>query len=147
SLPRRDAAFVARIQYQAKCGKNSRYCGPATAQIRPLRPISNLGELALAAPSCRTIPATGVCISSAAQHASPVASREKSEGGTITTEIPARLDRLPWSRFHLLVMVALGVTWILDGLEVTIIGAIAPVLQNTQTLGLSAGEIGAAGSS
>jgi MFS family permease len=43
-------------------------------------------------------------------------------------------------------MVALGVTWILDGLEVTIIGAIAPVLQNTQTLGLSAGEIGAAGS-
>src|SRR5262249_39686326 len=39
-----------------------------------------------------------------------------------------------------------GVTWILDGLEVTIIGAIAPVLQDTQTLGLSAGEIGAAGS-
>src|SRR6266403_2217875 len=49
-------------------------------------------------------------------------------------------------RFHLLVMVALGITWILDGLEVTIVGAIAPVLQNGQTLGLSAGQIGAAGS-
>jgi hypothetical protein len=85
-------------------------------------------------------------MSSAAQYASRLGPRESAEGGTITTDIPARLDRLPWSRFHLLVMVALGVTWILDGLEVTIIGAIAPVLQNTQTLGLSAGEIGAAGS-
>jgi MFS family permease len=85
-------------------------------------------------------------MSSAAQYASRLGPRESAEGGTITTDIPARLDRLPWSRFHLLVMVALGVTWILDGLEVTIIGAIAPVLQNMQTLGLSAGEIGAAGS-
>src|SRR6476661_950380 len=66
---------------------------------------------------------------------------------TITTDIPARLDRLPWSRFHLLVVVALGVTWILDGLEVTIVGSIGPVLQNSQTLGLSAQEIGSAGSS
>src|SRR3954447_12619733 len=110
------------------------------------RQISNRAELALAAPSCRTICATGICMSSAAQYASPLASRQRVEAGAITTDIPARLDRLPWSRFHLLVMVALGVTWILDGLEVTIIGAIAPVLQNTQTLGLSAGEIGAAGS-
>jgi MFS family permease len=85
-------------------------------------------------------------MSSAAQYASPLASRQRVEAGAITTDIPARLDRLPWSRFHVLVMVALGVTWILDGLEVTVIGAIAPVLQNTQTLGLSAGEIGAAGS-
>ena len=65
---------------------------------------------------------------------------------SITTDIPARLDRLPWSRFHLLVVVALGVTWILDGLEVTIVGSIGPVLQNSQTLGLSAKEIGSAGS-
>jgi hypothetical protein len=56
----------------------------------------------------------------------------------ITTDIPARLDRLPWSRFHLFVVVALGVTWILDGLEVTIVGSTGPVLQNSQTLGLSA---------
>ena len=65
---------------------------------------------------------------------------------SITTDIPARLDRLPLSRFHLLVVVALGVTWILDGLEVTIVGSIGPVLQNSQTLGLSAQEIGSAGS-
>ena len=65
---------------------------------------------------------------------------------SITTDIPARLDRLPWSGFHLLVVVALGVTWILDGLEVTIVGSIGPVLQNSQTLGLSAQEIGSAGS-
>jgi len=65
---------------------------------------------------------------------------------SITTDIPARLDRLPWSRFHLLVVVALGVTWILDGLEVTIVGSIGPVLQNSRTLGLSAQEIGSAGS-
>jgi MFS family permease len=65
---------------------------------------------------------------------------------SITTNIPARLDRLPWSRFHLLVVVALGVTWILDGLEVTIVGSIGPVLQNSRTLGLSAQEIGSAGS-
>src|ERR1700694_3119778 len=62
------------------------------------------------------------------------------------TDIPARLDRLPWSRFHVLVGIALGITWILDGLEVTIVGAIGPVLQNPPTLGLSAGEIGGAGS-
>jgi MFS family permease len=60
----------------------------------------------------------------------------------ITTDIPARLDRLPWSRFHMLIVFALGVTWILDGLEVTIVGAIGPVLQETGTLGLTAQEIG-----
>src|SRR5437764_11528752 len=64
----------------------------------------------------------------------------------LTTDIPARLDRLPWSRFHLLVVVALGITWILDGLEVTIVGAIGPVLQSPLTLGLTAGEVGAAAS-
>ena len=46
-----------------------------------------------------------------------------------TTDIPARLDRLPWGRFHTLVVVALGITWILDGLEVTLAGAIAPAAQ------------------
>ncbi len=65
-----------------------------------------------------------------------------SAGAAIQTDIPARLDRLPWSRFHMLVVVALGVTWILDGLEVTIVGSLGPVLQDKRTLGLSAGEIG-----
>ncbi len=55
----------------------------------------------------------------------------------IQTDIPARLDRLPWSRFHLLVVIALGVTWILDGLEVTIVGSLGPVLQDHRTLGLT----------
>jgi MFS family permease len=61
----------------------------------------------------------------------------------ITTDIPARLDRLPWSRFHVLVVVALGVTWILDGLEVTIVGSIGPILKDHRTLGLTDQEIGA----
>ena len=47
------------------------------------------------------------------------------ELGTIETQIPARLDRLPWSRFHWLIVIGLGTVWILDGLEVTIVGAIA----------------------
>ena len=41
------------------------------------------------------------------------------------TDVPARLDRLPWGRFHTLVVAALGITWILDGLEVTLAGAVA----------------------
>src|SRR5882672_10770816 len=41
------------------------------------------------------------------------------------TDVPARLDRLPWSAFHRLVVVALGITWILDGLEVTLAGSVA----------------------
>jgi MFS family permease len=62
---------------------------------------------------------------------------------TIETHIPARLDRLPWSRFHWLIVVALGVTWSLDGLEVTLKGAVSGVLQEPGTLHLTAAEIGA----
>src|SRR5213593_3199095 len=61
------------------------------------------------------------------------------------TDIPARLDRLPWSRFHWLVVVALGITWALDGLEVTIVGALGGVLEERGTLGLSATQVGLAG--
>ncbi len=68
------------------------------------------------------------------------------EGAKISTLIPARLDRLPWSRFHLLIVFGLGITWILDGLEVTIVGAIAPVLRDRETLGLSSAQIGSAAS-
>ncbi|MBV9736343.1 MAG: MFS transporter [Acidisphaera sp.] len=64
----------------------------------------------------------------------------------ITTDIPARLDRLPWCRFHVLVVVALGITWVLDGLEVTIVGSIGPILQDHRTLGLSTPDIGAVAS-
>ncbi len=82
--------------------------------------------------------------SSAFRHAPPLP--ETAPRIVTSTDIPARLDRLPWSRFHMLIIVALGVTWILDGLEVTIVGAIGPVLQSLQTLGLKAEEVGAAGS-
>ncbi len=65
-------------------------------------------------------------------------------GGWIETRIPHRLDRLPWSRWHWLVVSALGVTWILDGLEVTLGGAVAGVLRQSDTLALSDSEIGLA---
>jgi MFS family permease len=54
-----------------------------------------------------------------------MASEAQAEGRIIETRIPARLDRLPWSRWHWMVLVGLGTVWILDGLEVTIVGAIA----------------------
>jgi MFS family permease len=64
----------------------------------------------------------------------------------ITSNIPARLDRLPWSRWHWRVVTALGIAWVLDGLEVTLVGSLGVVLQRPDTLSLSAGEIGASGS-
>jgi MFS family permease len=64
----------------------------------------------------------------------------------VKTDIPARLDRLPWSRFHLFIVIGLGVTWILDGLEVTIVGALGPALQNPLTLHLSSANLGAVAS-
>src|SRR4051794_31139657 len=63
-------------------------------------------------------------------------------GAIITTDIPARLDRLRWGRFHTLVVVALGITWILDGLEVTLAGAIAPALKESPRLHFSNAEVG-----
>jgi MFS family permease len=60
----------------------------------------------------------------------------------IETDIPARLDRLPWSRFHTLVVVALGITWILDGLEVTLAGSISGALQQSPVLHFSEVEVG-----
>ena len=62
----------------------------------------------------------------------------------LETAIPARLDRLPWSPWHWRVVIALGVSWLLDGLEVTVVGSLGPALQRPDTLGLTAGEIGCA---
>ncbi len=65
--------------------------------------------------------------------------------GTITTDIPARLDRLPWSRWHWLVVIGLGTVWVLDGLEVTIVGAIAGRLtENGSGIRISESQIGVA---
>jgi MFS family permease len=66
-------------------------------------------------------------------------------GTRFSSDVPARLDRLPWSAWHLRVVVALGVTWMLDGLEVTLVGAIGPVLAEPGTLRLTDSEVGALG--
>jgi len=62
------------------------------------------------------------------------------------TDVPARLDRLPWSGFHRLVVTALGITWILDGLEVTLAGSVAAALQTSPRLHLTAEQVGLTGS-
>jgi MFS family permease len=64
----------------------------------------------------------------------------------VSTDIPARLDRLPWGRFHWLVVVALGITWILDGLEVTLSGSVAGALRESPVLRFSASDVGLANS-
>jgi MFS family permease len=61
---------------------------------------------------------------------------------SLVTNIPQRLDRLPWSGWHRLIVVALGITWILDGLEVTIVGALAPILTLPTTLHLTESQVG-----
>ena len=64
----------------------------------------------------------------------------------IETDIPARMDRLPWARWHWLIVVGLGTVWILDGLEVTIVGAMSEALKPADTgLGLTSADVGMAG--
>ena len=71
---------------------------------------------------------------------------DKVETGRITTDIPARMDRLPWARWHWLVVIGLGTVWILDGLEVTIVGSMSEALKPDGTgLGLSSYQVGVAG--
>ncbi len=65
------------------------------------------------------------------------------EGQLIESYVPARLDRLPWTRQHWLIVFALGATWILDGLEVTLAGAVGAMLTHRATLNLSAAQVGA----
>ena len=67
-------------------------------------------------------------------------------GTVISTLVPARLERLPWGRFHLLVVVALGITWVLDGLEVTLAGSVAGALKEAKALQFSDAQVGLAGS-
>jgi MFS family permease len=70
----------------------------------------------------------------------------KVETGRIRTDIPARLDRLPWARWHWLVVFGLGTVWILDGLEVTIVGSMSEALKPDGTgLGMSSYQVGVAG--
>lgn len=60
----------------------------------------------------------------------------------LVTDIPARLDRLSWSRFHTLVVVALGITWILDGLEVTLAGSVSGALKSSPALRMTDAQVG-----
>lgn len=71
---------------------------------------------------------------------------ESAKSNVIETTIPERLDRLPFGRFHILVIAALGITWILDGLEVTVVGAIAGALKDSHTLKFTNTDIGLASS-
>ncbi len=66
--------------------------------------------------------------------------------GIVETDVSARLDALPFGRFHILVIAALGITWILDGLEVTLAGALSGELKSAAALGLSNAQVGLAGS-
>ncbi|MBV9445092.1 MAG: MFS transporter [Streptosporangiaceae bacterium] len=63
------------------------------------------------------------------------------DSGAIRSLIPARIDRLPWSRFHTRMVVALGVAWVLDGLEITIASNVGPDLTLKGTLNMSAGAV------
>jgi hypothetical protein len=62
--------------------------------------------------------------------------------GIVESDVPARLDRLPWGSFHTLVVIALGVTWILDGLEVTLAGALSGALKQSPVLHFSNTDVG-----
>ncbi|WP_139146801.1 MFS transporter [Pseudomonas sp. HMSC08G10] len=68
-----------------------------------------------------------------------------STGRLYHTDIPARLDRLPWTRFHTLLVMALGITWLLDGLEVTLAGSVSGALKDSPALHMSNTDIGLAG--
>src|SRR5437868_8780420 len=65
---------------------------------------------------------------------------------TVKSLVPARLDRLPWSRFHWRVILGLGTAWILDGLEIQIVATVGTVLQDKGTLHLSTADVGLLGS-
>ncbi len=76
----------------------------------------------------------------------PADAHAQRRGTAVETDVPARLDRLPWTRFHWLVVLALGITWVLDGLEVTLAGAVAGALKASPTPHLTEAEIEASAS-
>ena len=72
--------------------------------------------------------------------------RDTPRGAWVATDVPGRLDALAWSRWHRRMVLALGITWILDGLEASLVANVAPTLRHPDALGLSATEIGFANS-
>ncbi len=76
-----------------------------------------------------------------------MASREPiAEAASFETDIPCRLDRLPWGSFQWLIVVALGITWILDGLEVTLVGSLSGAIAGDHAVGISDAQVGFAAS-
>src|SRR4051794_7355641 len=73
----------------------------------------------------------------------PKISSAKMDGEWVESYVPARLDRMPWTRWHWLIVSALGATWILDGLEVTLAGSLGGILTHRETLGLTDAQVGA----
>ena len=67
--------------------------------------------------------------------------REESAPGVIRTLVPARLDRIGWSQFHTMLVVALGVAWVLDGLEITIASNVTSLISSPQSLNLSSAGV------
>ncbi len=98
--------------------------------------------------SCRVCPPPTLSRFEARQRARSAAPQSDAAaiGTVIETDVPARLDALPFGRFHILVIVALGITWILDGLEVTLAGALAGELREPTALAMTNAEVGLAGS-
>ena len=115
---------------------------PAVGEAAVRRRFAGCGRRGLAAGARRVTRSTDRTL----HPRIPRARMTPSSSETLTSTLPARLDALPWSRWHWRVVAALGVTWILDGLEVTVVGSLGPALQDPGTLGLSASEIGWAGS-
>lgn len=74
-----------------------------------------------------------------------VPARDDSQQRIYETDLPGRLDRLPWCRFHTLLVFALGITWLLDGLEVTLAGSVSGALKASPALHMSNADIGLAG--
>ena len=82
----------------------------------------------------------------APKRSAPEKRSSEPKAALIETDIPARLERLPWGHFHALIVIALGVTWILDGLEVTLAGAVAGALKESPRLQFSNTRVGLASS-
>jgi MFS family permease len=82
----------------------------------------------------------------AATDCAPMMPAPEKYPAVVETDIPARLDRLPWDRFHTQVVIALGITWVLDGLEVTLAGSIAGALKASAVLHFSNTDVGIASS-
>jgi len=103
----------------------------------------------IAAEGGRLLPATSSTITPASHRVDDIDGDASTMGKApriIEADIPARLDRLPWGRFHTLIVTALGITWILDGLEVTLAGSVAGVLKQSPSLHLDNTEVGLASS-